>query len=164
MVNIMEAKETAIDDRALVTQAAINAAGELGISNRQLAGVLGVSASKLDRARAERASFSGKDYELALLLIRIYRALYAILGGNREQMQHWLTTPNRHLQDSAPLEQLAGQRRQYGPVHGRTGKSVRGRVGRVGNVDRSNAGRRRRYASHTRWQPRVRRSKRPGIC
>ena len=43
---------------------------------------------------------------MALLLIRIYRALYAILGGNHEQMQHWLKTPNHHLQDSAPLEQL----------------------------------------------------------
>ncbi|MDJ0878288.1 MAG: MbcA/ParS/Xre antitoxin family protein [Halieaceae bacterium] len=102
----MDAAEVAIEDRTLVTQAALNAAGELGISNRRLAGVLGVSGSKLDRARAERASFSGKDYELALLLIRIYRALYAILGGNREQMQHWLKTPNQHLQNTAPLDQL----------------------------------------------------------
>jgi uncharacterized protein (DUF2384 family) len=102
----MEAVESSIEDRELVTQAAINAAGELGMTNRQLAAVLGVSASKLDRARGERASFNGKDYELALLLIRIYRALYAILGGNREQMQYWLQTPNSHLQDAAPLDQL----------------------------------------------------------
>ncbi len=102
----MDAAESSIEDRTLVTRAALNAAAELGLSNRALAGVLGVSASKLDRARGERASFNGKDYELALLLIRIYRALYAILGGNREQMQHWLKTPNRHLQDATPLEQL----------------------------------------------------------
>ncbi len=102
----MHAAEHAIEDQALVTRAALNAATELGLSKRALADILGVSPSKLDRARAERASFSGKDYELALLLIRIYRALYAILGGNREQMQHWLNTPNRHLQDTAPLEQL----------------------------------------------------------
>lgn len=102
----MDAAENIIEDQALVTRAALNAAAELGLSNRALADILGVSASKLDRARGERASFNGKDYELALLLIRIYRALYAILGGNREQMQHWLKTPNRHLQDTAPLEQL----------------------------------------------------------
>ncbi|MEE4190684.1 MAG: MbcA/ParS/Xre antitoxin family protein [Halieaceae bacterium] len=102
----MDAAENTVEDQALVTRAALNAAAELGLSNRALADILGVSASKLDRARGERASFSGKDYELALLLIRIYRALYAILGGNREQMQHWLKTPNSHLQDTAPLEQL----------------------------------------------------------
>ena len=102
----MEALQSSIEDRELVTQAAISAAGELGMTNRELAAILGVSASKLDRARGQRASFSGKDYELALLLIRIYRALYAILGGNREQMQHWLQTPNRHLQEASPLEQL----------------------------------------------------------
>ncbi|MEP5764527.1 MAG: MbcA/ParS/Xre antitoxin family protein [Halieaceae bacterium] len=96
-----------IEDRTLVTQAAINAATELGLSNRQLASTLGVSASKLDRARAANgAAFSGKDYELALLLIRIYRALYAILGGNREQIQHWMATPNRHLLNEPPQQQL----------------------------------------------------------
>ncbi len=102
----MDPAESTVEDRTLVTRAALNAAAELGLSNRALAGILGISSSKLDRARGDRASFSGKDYELALLLIRIYRALYAILGGNREQMQHWLETPNRHLQDTAPLEQL----------------------------------------------------------
>jgi len=96
-----------LDDQALVTQAVINAAAELGMSNRQLASVLVVSSSKLDRARAANgAVFNGKDYELALLLIRIYRALYAILGGDREQMQHWLATPNRHLLGESPLQQL----------------------------------------------------------
>jgi uncharacterized protein (DUF2384 family) len=102
----MEFAENLTDDHSLVTRAAINAAGELGMTNRELAAVLGVSPSKLDRARGGRGSFSGKDYELALLLIRIYRALYAILGGNREQMQHWLHTPNQHLQQASPLEQL----------------------------------------------------------
>lgn len=102
----MELAKTSVEDQALVTQAALNAASELNISNRQLATVLGVSGSKLDRARADRASFSGKDLELALLLIRIYRALYAILGGDQAQMRHWLGTPNRHLQDQSPLEQM----------------------------------------------------------
>ncbi len=102
----MELVQPAIEDQALVTKAALNAAAELGINNRQLAAMLGVSASKLDRARGERTSFSAKDYELALLLIRIYRALYAILGGNQAQMQHWLVTPNSHLQEQAPLAQM----------------------------------------------------------
>ena len=102
----MELAQTAVEDQALVTRAALNAATELAINNRQLSALLGVSTSKLDRARAERTSFSGKDLELALLLIRIYRALYAILGGDKAQMRHWLDTPNHHLQEQAPVEQM----------------------------------------------------------
>lgn len=34
--------------------------------------------------------------------IRVYRALFAVLGGNSEQMQHWMRTPNRHLKNQQP--------------------------------------------------------------
>jgi uncharacterized protein (DUF2384 family) len=101
----MEAIATANEDQVLVTQAVIAAAGELGLTIAQLGKILGVSKSTLDRARKPSGGvLTGKDHELALLVIRIYRALYAILGGNKEQIRHWVKTPNRHLQEQAPLE------------------------------------------------------------
>ncbi len=30
----------------------------------------------------------------------------AILGGNEHQIQHWIKTPNRHLQEEAPVEHM----------------------------------------------------------
>ena len=43
-----------------------------------------------------------KTGELALLLIRVYRSLFALFGGNLADMQHFLRTDNRHL-DAPPL-------------------------------------------------------------
>ncbi len=31
-------------------------------------------------------------------MIHIYRALYAMVGGNHDNLQHWIRTENRHLQ------------------------------------------------------------------
>ena len=103
----MKAVAAPNNDRTLVTQAGLAAADKLGLSIPQICQTLGVSKSKLERARKTNgAVLTGKDYELALLIIRIYRALYAILGGNEHQIQHWIKTPNRHLQEEAPVEHM----------------------------------------------------------
>ena len=91
------------DDDTLITGAFLGAGRELGMSLGQLARVIGVSESTMKNySRGSAAISSGKSRELALGFIRVYRALYAILGGNREQMQHWMSTPNRHLRDLTP--------------------------------------------------------------
>ena len=41
---------------------------------------------------------SSKSGELALLLIRAYRALFVLVGGDTVQMRHWLHTHNHHLE------------------------------------------------------------------
>lgn len=46
-----------------------------------------------------------KTGELALLLIRAYRALFALFGGNLQDMRHFLRTENRHLA-GVPLQQM----------------------------------------------------------
>ena len=92
-----------LDDATLVTGAFIGAGREVGMTLGQLARVIGVSESTMKNySRGSAAISSGKSQELALGFIRVYRALYAILGGNREQMQHWIETPNRHLRNLAP--------------------------------------------------------------
>jgi uncharacterized protein (DUF2384 family) len=91
------------DDATLVTGAFTGAGKELGMTLGQLARIIGVSESTMKNySRGSAAISSGKSQELALGFIRVYRALYAILGGNREQMQHWMDTPNRHLRNQAP--------------------------------------------------------------
>lgn len=46
-----------------------------------------------------------KEGEFSLLLIRVYRSLFALNGGNQEAIRHWLTTNNRHIQ-AVPLEAM----------------------------------------------------------
>ena len=88
------------DDASLVTDAFVGAGKELGMTLGQLARIVGVSESTMKNySRGSAAISSGKNQELALGFIRVYRALYAILGGNREQMQHWMESPNRHLRN-----------------------------------------------------------------
>lgn len=93
------------DDKALVTRAFVEAGRELGMTLGQLARVVGVSESAMKNYSRGSANLrSAKDQELSLGFIRVYRALFAILGGDREQMQHWMRTPNRHLNDQTPAQ------------------------------------------------------------
>ena len=91
------------DDAELVTGALLEAGRELSMNLGQLARVIGVSESAMKNySRGSASISSAKDQELSLGFIRVYRALFAILGGNNEQMQHWMQTPNRHFNGQAP--------------------------------------------------------------
>lgn len=46
-----------------------------------------------------------KDGELSILFLAIYRALFALMGGDNANMRHWLMTENHHL-SGIPLEQM----------------------------------------------------------
>lgn len=46
-----------------------------------------------------------KPIEMALQLVRIYRALYAMVGGNHDAMQHWMSTANKHLSEQSGITQ-----------------------------------------------------------
>jgi uncharacterized protein (DUF2384 family) len=95
-------------DAELVTQAFVEAGRELGFTLAQMASVIGVSESTMKNySRGAATIGSAKDQELSLGFIRVYRALFAILGGNREQIRHWMKTPNRHLNNQVPTD-LAG--------------------------------------------------------
>lgn len=100
------------NDSAIVANSLFEACRFLGITQEQLAGVIGVSRATVARIKKRAESnmddaalaANGKAFELALLLIRVYRSLYSILGGDQSAMQHWMQTPNRHLGEKSPLE------------------------------------------------------------
>lgn len=83
---------------AVLTRAVERAAGSLGVTNRELAEVLGVSPSSLSRlARGRRIRPETKEGELALLFLRVFRSLDALLGGDAESCRRWLRSYNHHL-------------------------------------------------------------------
>lgn len=97
------------EDRELVTGAVCRAADALGLKRAALGQVLGVSEPTVTRLKNGQSDLpAGKPYELALLLIRIYRALYAIVGGDSDSLKHWIKTPNHHFQGQPPVV-LMGQ-------------------------------------------------------
>ncbi len=90
-----------------MTKAVVRAADRLGLSGKDVAATLGISEATLSRMR--RGDFiltpASKPYELALLVIRLFRSLDAITGGQESVAQAWLTNPNSALQ-SIPALQL----------------------------------------------------------
>jgi transcriptional regulator with XRE-family HTH domain len=84
---------------AVLTKAVERAAGLLQVSDRELAGILGVSPSSVSRlSRGGRAiDPASKEGELALLFLRAFRSLDALLGGDAFKSRAWLRAYNRHL-------------------------------------------------------------------
>lgn len=83
---------------AVLTRAVLRAARNLGLRQKQLAAVLGVSEASLSRLDSGRAiQPQSKEGELALLFIRAYRSLDSILGGNEQSCRAWFHAHNHHL-------------------------------------------------------------------
>ena len=99
-------------DAALVTKAAVRAAGRLGLSNRALARVLGVSEATVSRmgAGAYALKAGDKPFEVALLFLRMFRSLDTLAGGDEQVSRAWLRNENLALggPPAARIETLTG--------------------------------------------------------
>jgi hypothetical protein len=93
--------QIAPDARAVLTKALLNAGKGLGLSQERLGEIIGRDRTAFSRG-LDPASKAG---ELALLLIRCYRSLYALVGGDPSVMQHWMHTRNRDT-GGVPAEQV----------------------------------------------------------
>lgn len=87
------------DREAILTRAALAAAERLGLSARQFANVIGVSEPTVSRMKRGEARLraGGKDFELAACLIRVFRSLDAITGGDETASRAWMAAPNTAL-------------------------------------------------------------------
>ena len=78
----------------VLTRALVKAGKELGLTQSELGAIVGRDRTALSRSALEPDTKSG---ELALLLIRAYRALFVLVGGEPRQMKHWMHTHNHHV-------------------------------------------------------------------
>ena len=101
---VVAARVPVVDDGTVATKAALRAAGLLGLSNRVLARIIGVSEASVSRmgSGAYTLTPGDKPFELALLFVRLFRSLDAIVGGEHAVAQAWLRNQNTALGD-APL-------------------------------------------------------------
>ena len=78
------------DRAAVLTKAVLRAADRLGLSQQELAQVLGVSAASASRLRGTRqVAPDGKEGELALLFVRVFRSLDALIGSDEDAARRW---------------------------------------------------------------------------
>jgi transcriptional regulator with XRE-family HTH domain len=83
---------------AVLTKATIRATDRLGLSQKTLSQVLGISESLVSRMR--RGTFvleRGKAFELAVLFVRLYLSLDAIVGGDEKSSCEWMRHENLAL-------------------------------------------------------------------
>ncbi len=91
----------------VVTKAAVRAAERLDLKGKALAAVLGVSEATLSRMRkGDHALEPGsKPFELAVLFVRLFRSLDAIVGGDERVARAWLVADNTAL-GAPPSEKI----------------------------------------------------------
>ncbi len=104
-------------ENAVVTKALLRAADVLGLSQKELARAVGVSEATMSRIaaaparRRERAlqpsyvAVDRKEGELALLVLRVFRSLDALLGGDAQKVRAWFAAPNAHI-GGVPKERI----------------------------------------------------------
>lgn len=88
------------DEAARVLSAAfLRAAAALGLSRGIQAKLLGVSEASLSRLahQQRRIDPDSKEGELALLLLRAFRSLDSLVGGDDGKARAWLHADNAHL-------------------------------------------------------------------
>jgi len=85
------------DEKIVLSKAYGNAAKALGMNTTTAAQVIGMNSATLNRGLNPKQ----KNGELALMMIRCYRSLSALMGDNSDHMRHWFNSYNIHL--NAPL-------------------------------------------------------------
>jgi ribosome-binding protein aMBF1 (putative translation factor) len=92
---------------AVVTKAVVRASDRLGISAKALARTIGLSEATVSRMRSGDYLLDamGKPFELSLLLVRLFRSLDAITGGDESTARAWLSNRNAVLGD-APISRI----------------------------------------------------------
>ena len=87
--------ETGVSGSKVLTKAFLRAGGILGLKGTQLARIVGTSAASVSRmARDRHIDPESKEGELALLFLRVYRSLDALVGGHEDRARAWLDSEN----------------------------------------------------------------------
>jgi hypothetical protein len=98
------------DSKPVVAKAFYNAADVLNLNRQEIRDLLGVSEPTISRHRSDLDAknairFDEKRTELALLFIRVYRSLLALLGGDEENARKWFDASNAYL-GATPRKQI----------------------------------------------------------
>jgi hypothetical protein len=88
-----------VSESAVATKAVLRAAARLGISNKALGRIIGLSEATVSRMGAGTYALTPgtKAFELSVLFVRLFRALDTIAGGDEAVAAPWLKTGNAGL-------------------------------------------------------------------
>lgn len=95
-MNIQLKPTAASQEGRVITKAALAASERLGLTAARLSDILGISAPTVSRMKRQDFCLEpgSKPFELAVLLIRVFRSLDAIVGGDDIVSRAWLQNHN----------------------------------------------------------------------
>ncbi|MGO8994990.1 MAG: antitoxin Xre-like helix-turn-helix domain-containing protein [Polyangiaceae bacterium] len=84
---------------AVLSRAVLRVAELLGMTQKDLGRTIGLSAASVSRLASGKGPLDPKDKsgELALLLVRIFRSLDALVGGDDTKARAWFQAQNDHV-------------------------------------------------------------------
>lgn len=95
------------DAAVVLGKAVFRASQQLGLTQTELAGVLGLHRTAISRLKNNpNLDPDSKQGELALLLVRIARSLHALTGGDETWIQHFMRSRNTATH-GVPVQQIA---------------------------------------------------------
>lgn len=98
--------QQAPEPTAVLAKALLNAAEQLGLKQSELGAILGLDRTGISRLKQNPSlDPNSKRGELALLVIRIARALFALTGGDKEWIKHFMHNPNK-VTGGIPAKQM----------------------------------------------------------
>ena len=91
-----------------MSKAVINTATYLGINRAKLAHILGVSASTVAKLYTNDYILSPakREWNSAVLLVRLFRSLDSIIGGVSDDASKWLVSENKAFGGEKPIDLL----------------------------------------------------------
>jgi hypothetical protein len=93
-----------VSEGTVVTKAVLRAAARLGVSNKVLAAIIGLSEASVSRMGSGTFTLASGDkpFELSVLFLRLYRSLDALVDGDDGVARAWMRNDNAAL-GGAPL-------------------------------------------------------------
>ena len=91
------AHSPALNEGRVLAKAAFRASALLGLSQKELAVTIGVSPASVSRMKDGSFQLVGKPFELVACLVRVFRSLDAIIGGDRGVMRALMRAENSAL-------------------------------------------------------------------
>jgi uncharacterized protein (DUF2384 family) len=98
--------QQAQNKQLVLTKAVVNTANYLDLPKNKLAHILGVSSATVTRLYVNSYQFSPdkKEWDFAVLLVRLFRSLDSIVGGAAEDARKWLASENKAFAGKKPAE------------------------------------------------------------
>ena len=95
------------DQAIVLTKAIINLANFYSLTGKHLHDIIGISESTVTRLHQGKKLLSPdtKEGQIALLLVRVYRNLQSLMGGDHHKALLWLKSENLYF-GAQPLDQM----------------------------------------------------------